>query len=509
MELAERFYALFMGNERAHGVFNVKAERERDGKKQGTATVIKEPTTVEHWVAHLNGENGLGIVPIKDTQSCVWGAIDVDVYSVDHKYLCSKLKKAGLPGVVCRSKSGGAHLYFFFTEDVSAEDLQPKLAEIAAMLGYAGCELFPKQTKILVDRGDTGNFLNMPYFAGERTTRYAFDEDGTSLGVEEFLDFAEARRIAPDDFLDIKTEAEKAAAILPHGPPCLQHLCAQGFGEGGRNNALFNLGVYARLAHKEGWEDVLQKYNTDFMHPPLPAGEVAAVIKQLQKKDYFYKCDDQPIVGHCNKALCLTRKFGVGPGQRNSDLSSLTKINGDPPIWLLNVDGKRVELSTDALHSQFMFQKECLSQINAFPVAVSNKAWQARVQELLGKLTVIEVPPEATLRGAFEDLLTSFCCDRARGTERQDILQGIAVWTEGRVYFLMKDLMKHLQVNNFTTYSLNRVGFRLRELGADKMYWKDVRGKGVHVWYFPVDFFSSHEEKVLDLPERVDREAVL
>jgi hypothetical protein len=29
------------------------------------------------------------------------------------------------------------------------------------MLGYEGCEIFPKQTEILVERGDTGNFLNL------------------------------------------------------------------------------------------------------------------------------------------------------------------------------------------------------------------------------------------------------------------------------------------------------------------------------------------------------------
>jgi hypothetical protein len=246
----------------------------------------------------------------------------------------------------------------------------------------------------------------------------------------------------------------------------------------------------------------------DYMKPPLPANEVATIIKQLQKKDYFYKCEDQPLVSFCNKSLCMTRKFGVGPGELNNELSSLTKINGDPPIWLLNVDGSRVELSTEALVSQIIFQKECVAQVNKYPVGMNSKAWQARMQVLLNNLTIIEVPPDATLKGAFEDLLTSFCCDRAKGVEREDILQGIAVWAEGRVYFQIKDVMKHLLVNDFKTYTSNKISLRVKELGAEKMFWS-VKGKGVHVWGFPEEFFGDGSAVSLDLPERTDRGSII
>ena len=508
MDLAQRFFDLFRGNDRAHGTFNVQTDRERDGKKQGVARVLKEATTVEHWSNHISGTQGLGIIPIKDNNSCHWGAIDIDIYNLDHKVLNSKVQKLGVPGIICRSKSGGAHMFFFFKEEVSASALQPKLKDIASLLGYAGSEIFPKQTEILVERGDTGNFLNMPYFMGEDTTRYGFNGEGISLGLSEFLDYAEGAKLGVDFFLDIKTDMVKDDSILPNGPPCLQHLCEEGFAEGGRNNALFNLGVYARLSDKKGWETVVQNFNTKYMTPPLPANEVAGIIKQLQKKDYFYKCDDQPIASFCNKNLCMTRKFGVGPGQLNNELSSLTKINGDPPIWLLNVDGSRVELSTEALVSQAIFQRECVSQVNKYPVGMNAKSWQARMQVLLNNLTIIEVPPDATLKGAFEDLLASFCCDRAKGVEREDILQGIAVWTDGKVYFQVKDIMKHLQVNNFLNYSSNRVSLRVKELGAEKMFWR-VKGKGVHVWGFPEAFFGEASSVTLDLPPLNSRENII
>jgi hypothetical protein len=499
MELATRFHSLFAGNDRAHGTFNVNADRASDGKKTGTARVLREPPTTELWAKHIKGDSGLGIIPIKDNNCCHWGAIDIDVYNLDHAALIKQVEKNKLPGVVCRSKSGGAHLFFFFDKEVSAEDLQPKLVSIAAMLGYGGSEVFPKQQKILADRGDTGNFLNMPYFAGSRTTRYGYNNQNESLGPQEFLDYAEGRKINPESFLGIQTQHKKAEELLPKGPPCLQHLAAQGFGEGSRNNALFNLGVYARMSNPDKWEEELHMYNKRYMSPPLESKEVDIVISQLRKKEYFYKCEDQPIVSFCNKDVCLTRKFGIGPGQRANDLGSLTKINGDPPIWILDVDGQRVELSTDAFVSQKVFQRDCMTQINILPRTMSARAWENRIQILLSNLTIVEVPPEATSKGEFMDLFTTFCCDRAKGVEREDILQGIAVWTDGRVYFQVKDLKKHLAQNLFTSYSAVRIGLRLKELGAEKTYW-NIKGRGVHVWGMPQSKFDHHQENVIDLP---------
>jgi hypothetical protein len=495
MSIAKGFLELFKGNDRAHGVFNVATgERERDGKKQGVARVIKEATTIELWEAHLEGRAGLGVIPIRDDNHCFFGAIDIDQYDVDFPALIRRLLKLKIPCVVCRSKSGGAHLYFFFSEAVDAEDVLAKLSEIAAFLGYGGVEIFPKQSRLLVERGDTGNFINMPYFAGDLTVRYAFNDNGESLPLGDFLDYAEARKLTKEQFIGIKTARENKTSPLPDGPPCLQHLAAQGFGEGSRNNALFNLGVYARLSDRDNWESAVDKYNQEYMTPPLERNEVSGVIKQLQRKEYFYKCADQPICGHCNKHVCLTRKFGVGPGRANNDLTGLVKIDGDPAIWIMNVDGHRVELSTEAIASQSRFQRECIEQINMFPIMVNPKAWQIRMQELLTSVTVVEVPPEATHEGEFRELVNSFCCDRAKGYEREDILQGIAVWTEGRVYFQVKDIRKHLEISGFEHFSSTKIVQLIEEkFKAQRMFWR-VRGKGVHLWSLPEEFFEPAEE---------------
>ena len=164
----------------------------------------------------------------------------------------------------------------------------------------------------------------------------------------------------------------------------------------------------------------------------------------------------------------------------------------------MNVDNKRLELTTTGLTSQAQFQKECVSQINMFPVAINQRSWQTRIQTLLDNVTIVEVPPDATFKGEFEDLLHAFACERAKGEEREDILQGVAVWLDDRVYFQVKDLKKHLSVNDFNHYTSNRVTLRLRDLNAEKMFWR-VRGKGVHVWSLEQAYFETDESEI-DLP---------
>ena len=507
MSLAKEFFSLFKGSDIAHGTFVVKSSRVGDGKKQGTAKVIREPTTVEMWEEHLKGETGVGIIPINSENLCYWGAIDIDDYDVDHVELVHNLKTNNIPAVVGRTKSGGAHVWIFLNKPEEAEIVQRKMTELSAALGYAGSEIFPKQTTILVDRGDTGNFLNMPYHGGENSTRYAFDENGEGLNPQEFIVYARARLLSQDQFVNMDCSFGVEEDILPEGPPCLQYLATQGFGEGSRNNALFNLGVYARMADEDDWETKLQRYNMDYLKPPLSHSEVGTVIRQLKKKEYFYKCDDQPIKPFCDKELCKTRKHGVGPASLSNNLSSLTKIDGDPPIWVLNVDDSRVELSTMALTTQSQFQKECVAQINKFPVTVNQRAWQTRIQLLLDNITVVEVPPDATHKGEFEDLLHAFSCERARGEERADILQGVAVWLEEKVFFQVKDIKKHLTTNDFNHYSSNKITLRLQNMAAEKKFWR-IRGKGVHVWSLPQEHFET-EDTEIPLPELQTTEGII
>ena len=61
---------------------------------------------------------------LREKNDCKWGCIDVDEYNLDHKSLISNIRKLNLPLIVCRSKSGGAHVFLFAKEFISASNAE-------------------------------------------------------------------------------------------------------------------------------------------------------------------------------------------------------------------------------------------------------------------------------------------------------------------------------------------------------------------------------------------------
>ena len=143
MTTTDRFMELFRGYSKAHGEYRVQ-QREADGKMSGRALTVSEGATKQHYQEHLDGgEYILGIIMLRDDNSCNFGVIDIDIRgdvklneSLDS--LEKKIKKT--PLVMCRSKSGGAHLYLFCKPAIAAVDMVAKLNEFAATLGYGGVE---------------------------------------------------------------------------------------------------------------------------------------------------------------------------------------------------------------------------------------------------------------------------------------------------------------------------------------------------------------------------------
>ena len=77
--------------------------------------------------------------------------------------------------------------------------MRTKLKLIASALGFAKAEIFPKQDYIRVDRGDTGSFLNLPYHGDDRTMRFAYDENGEALKIEDFFNVYKEKALSLED----------------------------------------------------------------------------------------------------------------------------------------------------------------------------------------------------------------------------------------------------------------------------------------------------------------------
>ena len=488
---SERFAGIFDGLKIAYGTYRVDRTK-TNGKTTGQAAVVKEPRSPSLWEGHLSGEgDAIGIIPINEDSNCIWGCIDVDQYPLDHLELVTKIRRMKLPLVVCRSKSGGAHCFLFTSDWISAKDMQSVLQHIAAALGFGGSEIFPKQTSLNLKRGDVGNFLNLSYYDAEDGLRYAINDDGSAATLEEFFDL-HTKYVQTPQQIDSLTIEEDTESAVQDGPPCLQILCKEHISEGGRNNGLFNIGVYLRKAFPDSWEAEILIYNAKYLTPPLPLGEVNLVAKQLQKKDYAYKCKDAPINAYCNSQLCKTRRYGIEAGLSGTLIANLRKYNSNPPVWFLDVNGTPLELDTEGLMTQPTFQRACVEQLNFMPRTMSKGMWETRINQLLQEMSdtdgsIVEVSQDASVQGQFYEFLEEFCTAMQKAESREEILLR-RPWTdeeENRTYFRLKDFDAYLRKNRFFEYKSHKIAQRLRDINGEAVSLK-IKGKATRVWAIPV-----------------------
>ena len=434
--MIEKFKKIFNGLQRAHGCTHVEKKNVDGTKIKGKSFVKREPVTDLLWENHLKGiEPSLGIIPINNENKCIWGCIDIDSYAgFDHKKLINKIKLLNLPLVVCRSKSGGAHVFCFTTVPVTAQLMRDKLLSVSAVLGYGGSEVFPKQVE-LKSQEDTGNFLNLPYFNGDDTTRYAFLENGEAATLEGFFGLHERNTLTPEQLEQLKIKRPESE--FSDGPPCLESL-TQNKLDDGRDRVLYQYIQYAKRKWPEEWSKKVNPFNYKYFSEPLDDKIIQDKIKFNSKKELGFKCNEEPMCSHCDKKLCKTRKYGIGGESVFPELSDLQKVDLDEPYYWVNVDGERVKLETiDHLIEQRLFRRSVAKQIDKKPPRIKGPDFDKFTDLLLAGIEIIKAPQGSSIVDQLKDHLEEFCTNRtAKDTTKADILRG-NVWTsEGKHYFI-------------------------------------------------------------------------
>lgn len=502
MTLAIQFEALYRGLQRAHGAYTITgADDAKAGKIAGRAVTLYETPTVDKWQAHLDGRQGLGIVPINEGNQCRWGAVDIDEYREGLlEEVEAKTRALKLPVICLRTKSGGIHVTCYLTEDIDARIVRGKMSEIAAALGYAGVEIYPKQVALASER-DCGNWLNMPYFNAAETDRYAVYK-GQPLTVEQFLQFAAKLSCTPEQFIAISFGSSEH---FDDGPPCLQRIALEKAVVGGRNDTLFAMGVYARKKYgDEAWEGYIDTFNNEHISPPLPSREVQMICKSVGRKTYFYPCKTPALKAYCNVTQCRNAEFGSGDALNESTLNvgKLVKLCTEPPTWIIDVEGARFELETEELMSQAKFAKCCMEKINQWPPMVKPAVWQKLVQERLANVEIIEAPKEASPEGRFMWHLEQYCVTTAPARNREELLMGKPWSDNGRHYFRSEDLMRYLNQHGFREITPRKAWSLLRHKVNAKHEQFQIKGRCCQAWSVP-EFDRQNEtfEPVKDKTE--------
>lgn len=487
---AQRLLALYAANNRSCGIFDPAS---------GKMHTAYEAPSEARWVEHIRGTQGIGCVPILDDGTAAWGAIDIDNHGSEEDIPIAPLDQivmeAKLPLVLCRSKSGGVHAYVFFKEPIKATVLKAALARWAAQLGHAKAEVFPKQAK-LSGKG-FGNWINMPYFGGNETSRYAF-RGGKKLSLPEFIE--EAERLRTDE------AAINAERVADHrdAPPCVQKMMAMGVAAGQRNEAMYNTVIYLRKAFPDSIEQMANDLNALMFDKPLPKTELKRTVTSASRPDYSYRCGEEPIRGLCDSDECIKRKFGITTAEYDNlgalaalpEFSNLVKYLSDPVRWDISMNGKRVTNIPTAQLLEWRFIREMAAErLTMVLPMIKAQEWGRILQEQMESVRVMETPDDASVAGVIRARLREFAAktdlaSRGEDTEeRKALMRGLPTVqvSDGDrcVVFRAQDFVNYLKRTKSEDLKGVNLWFAVKDIGVRHIRMR-VGKQSINVWTIPV-----------------------
>lgn len=479
-----RFLTVFKGNTSFYNKNELPKVKPEGGKFKTKITTVKEKLTKEEIARHLDGEIGIGLSPISNDNKVFYAALDIDCYDSRLDKMLDFIREYNLPMIPFRSKSGGLHVYIFFTKAVSARSARELLEDIIYyfsledIYGKGKVEIFPKQTDL--KEGSCGSCLCLPYFNAEDTYNPMIDCDKNTYDIEEALDYIQKHMTTMEDMKNILKNLP-----FSDSPPCLQKVLLAhliGSEDSGRNNFLFSFAVYAKKKYGNGFETYVQEVNNGF-ECPLEDSVIDQICDSVNNNEYYYKCKE--LSPYCDKVHCKKREFGLGINENGKshftgiEFGTLTRVLSAEPYykWLLRLQGteewKECIFKDEAyLLDQKNFARMCVRYLNQAPMQVSNNDWYAILNSVLPNIVDVEVKKESDtsgmnmIRNAFLDYLSN---KQARRDSPYQIRVGLCVRQVQngvvKYYFTHNGFLEYLRTKKIN-FDYNMLRETLKMFGA-------------------------------------------
>lgn len=507
----DAFKTLFRGSRSCYGIHIPETEDTTEGeKRKGKSFTKQAPIEEEHYAAHIAGDLSLGVVPIDHENNVNFMAIDVDVYPMNPIKYSALFLKHSLPFVCFRSKSGGLHAYCFFTNPTPAESALECLHSVRSVLGLAKTtETFPKQRRLALN--SVGNWINLPYFGGERTQRYAYDYQGTPMSFEVAMEYCMSLRCSIKSLKDTIEHLPFSPA-----PPCLQTLYINGevtAGAHNRNIFMFNVGCYLKSRFGDEFESRVQLVNTSLPEPMTQVELDKTVILSHKKGSYSYQCDNPTLSLYCDKAICETREYGKGSDTVSDfNFETLTQVQSSPPYYKWIINGvEMIFYGEDELRKQDKFIDYCIRHLHKCPNRLKGAKWTAILNKSLGTLQIEKVSEgeEVSSDMLFASYFREFMESRAFAMNIGQVKMGkVFKDIERNVFvFRVEDLVQFLDgTKRFKYPTLNQLHSRLKLYGASasKTYDQQLK-KTFRTWHLPLTAFDKDMENPVATPEQVTK----
>lgn len=209
---------------------------------------------------------------MRDDGTIRFAAIDLDEPDFDAAREMQKYLPG--PSFIERSRSGNAHVWVFFSDDVLAWPVRGILKAATEAAGKSSVEVFPKQDRLLPElrsavRPELGNYINLPFHGDQRPILSDFDQE---LDLEFFVYKAGHELNDPADWikraewLQVPSPDDRLKDRAEFGTQKQLHICAEHIianreqnpvMEGHRNVVYFSLAKmllnYESMDEDEAW----------------------------------------------------------------------------------------------------------------------------------------------------------------------------------------------------------------------------------------------------------------
>jgi hypothetical protein len=503
---------LFKSNQRGYGLGEFEGAKFNEDKNKWIPGHVRWTwghTGSDEWRNHLLGVRLLGQGVLCDDNKVWYACLDIDIYDIDYAEEMQRIRRSKLPLVVTRTKSGGLRIIVLFNEAIEADLVVSRMRRVAASLGYSGCEIFPKQTTLIVEKDDCPSWIYVP-FGG---THDIFAEQGCMTDNGNLMELSDAvmhmkdMRITKGKFMEMFAEEEAAKTngktngrkhpkgawvqeesyevtlntMFCDGPPCMWTIVHEKC-RGMQNNFLLNVLSFLKRKYPENWDKALEWVNYNVLQPVGDRERLHEMITRMRNQEYEYRCHDQPICAHCNPHACRRMPFGVGTSSNGIDHFELgiTIIERVPAIYIVNFGDTRIEMSSSDLNNQPKYRERCMDHGILPPASRPKVDWEKMV--MLGIESAPRIPPSHIMRtnaAEFEFLsqwlsITVPTFMRVGEKGKEDTVR--VKMEEKRIYFKPKKLMRFCRQQSFNETAM-------RSFIDHKCQSHKEDGVGIREWY--------------------------
>ncbi len=158
---------------------------------------IKEPVDESRFTKHLWGQEYIGIYPLLDNNTVMWGCSDIDVNDIDQaRNIQLALKIKGITSWVEQTVKG-FHVWVFVDKPIEAWIMRRALLAAHNAVKVPAKEINPKQE----EASGYGNYVRLPYpgdLFESAKVRYMLDSNDNRMGLEIFVTDAMQNRTAQE-----------------------------------------------------------------------------------------------------------------------------------------------------------------------------------------------------------------------------------------------------------------------------------------------------------------------